>query len=143
MLRPAVAATNWARAGIIGLDMRDGSSVLASAVPAGTSEPKCLPGRRPSTRGRGPARQLTRRWAEPLLEMRRLVVAPAAAEEQQQHEADANDHGEARSQRQRYVAFRRDRVALDGHGRIGEVSNRNQHSQQDDEKEYTHGAFSG
>jgi hypothetical protein len=33
MLRPAVAATNWARAGNIGLDMRDGGSVLVLAVP--------------------------------------------------------------------------------------------------------------
>lgn len=33
MLRPAVAATNWARAGNIGLDMRNGGSILVLAAP--------------------------------------------------------------------------------------------------------------
>src|SRR6185369_14800446 len=119
MLRPAVAATNWASAEISGLDMREGGSVVAFAVPVGTSLPKCPPGPRPSTTGAGRGKWGdvggVRQPAEPLPEMRRLVVAAAAAQEQQDHQADADDEGKSRPQREGHIAFRRDRLAFDRH----------------------------
>src|SRR3954469_18139177 len=98
MLRPAVAATNWASAGISGLDMRGGGLGFGFAIPAGISAPKCLPGQRPSTTGAGrlQCRGADARWAGPLPEMRRLVVAGAAAKKQQHHQADADNDGESR-----------------------------------------------
>src|SRR3954471_18723312 len=106
MLRPAVAAANWARAEISGLDMRKGGSVLSLRSPAGTSVPKCLPGSRPSTTGAAAGHV-------PLLEMRRFVVAATAAEEQQHHQADADKNGKPGPQRQRHIAFRWNRLRPD------------------------------
>src|SRR3954468_6405365 len=100
MLRPAVAAANWARAEISGLDMREGGSVLSLRSPTGTSVPKCLPWSRPSTTGAagGPV---------PLFERGRFVVAQAAHEKKQHHQADADKNGKPGPQRQRHIAFRR------------------------------------
>ncbi|MGY4282356.1 hypothetical protein ACVWXO_001576 [Bradyrhizobium sp. LM2.7] len=44
---------------------------------------------------------------------------------------------------QSHIPWRRNRLALDCHGGIGEVTDRNQHSREEDKKEHTHGAFSG
>jgi hypothetical protein len=78
-----------------------------------------------------------------LLEMWRLVVAAATAEKEQDHQANTDNHREPGPQRQCHIAFRRDGLALDRHRGIGEVASGCQHSQEEDDEECTHAAFSG
>src|SRR4051812_49752197 len=130
MLRPAVAAANWARAEISGFDMRGGGWFLSLGPPAGTPVQKCLPRSRPSTTGAAAGHV-------PLLEMRRFVVTATAAEEQQHHQADADKNGKPGPQRQRHITVRRNRLALRPPRGGNEKTNPGPQSPQEEDEERT------